>query len=66
MQKNQKKKISFKGDWQMKEELFGSILYDGQMINVDQEDIENLKKIAKTLTEKNQKLEEKAENIFKQ
>ena len=50
----------------MKEELFGSILYDGQMINVDQEDIENLKKIAKTLTEKNQKLEEKAENIFKQ
>ena len=50
----------------MKEELFGSIMYEGKMINVDQEDIETLKKIVTTLTEKNKKLEAKAENIFKQ
>jgi len=50
----------------MKEELFGSIMYEGQMINVDEEDIENLTKIAQALKEKKARLEEKAENIFKQ
>lgn len=50
----------------MKEDLFGNIVYQGKMINVDQEDIENLKKISKELKEVNKKLDEKAENIFKQ
>ena len=50
----------------MQEELFGSIVYEGQMINVDQEDVEKLREIAQALKEKKAKLEEKAENIFKQ
>lgn len=50
----------------MKEDLFGSIMYDGKLINVDTEDIEKLKEISKDLKEKNIKLEEKLENIFKQ
>ncbi len=50
----------------MKEDLFGNIMYDGKMINVDTEDIEKLSKISEELKEKNKKLEEKIENIFNQ
>ena len=45
-------------------DVFGNVMYDGKMINVDKEDIENLKKISKDLKEKNKKLEEKIEKIF--
>ena len=50
----------------MKEELFGSIMNNGKLIDIDKEDIENLKIISKELREKNKILEEKTENIFKQ
>ncbi len=50
----------------MKEELFGNVMYNGKMINVDTEDIEALKKISSELKEKNKQLEEKVENIFRQ
>ena len=50
----------------MKEELFGSIMYNGKMIDIDKEDVESLKKIAEELKEKNKIIEEKTENIFNQ
>ena len=50
----------------MKEDIFGSVMYDGKLIDIDKEDIEKLKKISKELKEKNKKLEEKSENIFNQ
>lgn len=50
----------------MKQELFGNIMYEGKLINIDKEDIENLKKISDILKEKNKKLEEKIDRIFKQ
>lgn len=50
----------------MKEDKFGNIVYDGKTINLDKEDIENLKKISSELKEKNKNLEEKIEKIFKQ
>lgn len=50
----------------MKEDVFGSIMYEGKMINIDTEDIESLEKISKALKEKNKELEQKAENIFNQ
>ncbi|MBR1540889.1 MAG: hypothetical protein IJ629_07115 [Clostridia bacterium] len=50
----------------MKDDLFGNIMYEGKMINVDKENIENLRKISSELKEKNKRLEEKADNIFNQ
>ena len=50
----------------MYENQFGSIMYDGKLINIDTEDIEKLKKISEELKEKNIKLEEKTEKIFNQ
>lgn len=50
----------------MSEEMFGSVMYNGKMINVDKEDIEVLKNISLELNEKNKKLEETAEKIFNQ
>lgn len=50
----------------MKEELFGSIMYNGKMINVDKENIEVLKNISNELKEKNKKLEVSVEKIFNQ
>ena len=41
----------------MKEDLFGNIMYDGKMINVDTEDIEKLSKISEEL--KKQKIRRK-------
>lgn len=54
---------TLEGEIQMKD-VFGNVMYEGKMINVDKEDIENLKKISKDLKEKNKKLEEKIEKIF--
>jgi hypothetical protein len=50
----------------MKEELFGTISYDGKMINLDKDNIEDLKKISSELKERQKNLEIKVENIFKQ
>ena len=50
----------------MKEDTFGTIMYDGKLIDIDKEDIEKLKKISKELSEKNDMLEQKAEKIFNQ
>lgn len=50
----------------MKEDTFGTIMYDGKLIDIDKEDIEKLKKISKELSEKNNILEQKAEKIFNQ
>lgn len=50
----------------MKEDTFGTIMYDGKLIDIDKEDIEKLKKISKELSEKNDILEQKAEKIFNQ
>ena len=48
----------------MKDDVFGSIMYQGKMINVDKEDIEKLKNISKELKKENSKLEEQIEKIF--
>ena len=50
----------------MKEELFGTIMYDGKMYNLDKDDIDELVKISQELKEKAQNLEEKVEKVFKQ
>lgn len=50
----------------MKDDLFGNIMYEGKMINIDNEQIEVLKKISEELYNKNIKLEEKVEKIFNQ
>lgn len=50
----------------MKEELFGSIMNNGKLVDIDKEDIENLKKISEELRERNKILEDKTENIFNQ
>lgn len=50
----------------MKQEVFGNITYEGKLVNVDKEDIEKLKEISKNLKEKNKKLEQKIDGIFKQ
>jgi len=50
----------------MSEEMFGSVMYNGKMINVDKENIEVLKNISQELKEKNKKLEETADKIFNQ
>ena len=50
----------------MKDEKFGSIMYNGKMIDIDQEEMDKLKKISKELKEKNEILEGKIEKIFKQ
>lgn len=50
----------------MKDERFGNVMYNGKLINVDTEKIENLKKISEEIKEKKAKLEEKEEKIFLQ
>ena len=50
----------------MREDKFGNITYEGKLVNVDTDDIEKLKFISKDLKNKNVKLEEKIEKIFKQ
>ena len=50
----------------MKEDKFGTIMYNGKIVDVDTEDIETLKKISKELKEKNEELEKKSEKIFNQ
>ena len=50
----------------MKEDVFGSIMYDGKMVNIDKEDVEKLKTISDELKKKASILNQKAESIFKQ
>lgn len=50
----------------MEEDKFGTVMYNGKIVNVDTEDIEILKKISKELKEKNEELEKKSEKIFNQ
>lgn len=50
----------------MKENLFGSMMYNGKLVNIDTEDMEKLRKISEELKEKNKILEEKTEKIFNQ
>ena len=50
----------------MKNEVFGSIMYDGKMINLDKENIETLEKISQELKEKCDTLKNKSATIFKQ
>ncbi|MBR2290232.1 MAG: hypothetical protein IJ867_06575 [Clostridia bacterium] len=50
----------------MKEDIFGSIMYNGKMVNVDTEEIEVLRNISSELKEKNKRLEETVEKIFNQ
>ena len=46
--------------------MFGSVMYNGKMINVDNENIEVLKNISNEIKEKNKALEITAEKIFNQ
>lgn len=50
----------------MEEDKFGTVMYNGKIVNVDTEDIEILKRISKELKEKNEELEKKSEKIFNQ
>ena len=48
------------------EEKFGSIVYDGKMINLDSEDVENLSKISTDITKKYNTLMKKTLTVFNQ
>lgn len=50
----------------MNQDIFGNIMYDGKMINIDKLEIEELEKISKDLKEKCNNLKRKSESIFKQ
>ena len=50
----------------MKEEKFGTIFYDGKIVDLDKEDIEKLKNLSKELKDKSRALDKKAEYIFNQ
>ena len=50
----------------MSKDVFGTVMYDGKMINLDSENIEKLEKISKELKEKCSTVVKKAEGIFNQ
>lgn len=50
----------------MKSNSFGSIMYDGKIIDIDKNDIDELQKISKDLKEKSQDLNSKIITVFKQ
>ncbi|MCI8309614.1 MAG: hypothetical protein HFJ45_05400 [Clostridia bacterium] len=50
----------------MTEEKFGSMMYNGKMINLDTENVEMLEKISNELKLKSESIKKKAEAIFKQ
>ncbi len=50
----------------MKNEKFGSIMFDGKMIDLDRADINELKKVETKLKEKENNLKDKVVTIFKQ
>lgn len=50
----------------MDKEKFGSIIFDGRMINLDSENIETLEKIESNLQEKENNLKNKVITVFKQ
>ena len=50
----------------MENDIFGSVMYDGKMINLDKESIENLEKISEELKIKTESLKSKIITVFKQ
>lgn len=50
----------------MKNEKFGSIMYEGKIVNIDMSNINDLEKISKELEEKEKNLKEKIFTVFKQ
>ena len=50
----------------MSNELFGSIVYDGKMINLDKEDLEKLKNMSIELKNEQKNLIEKISPVFNQ
>lgn len=50
----------------MSKDTFGTIMYEGKMINLDSENIEKLEKISTELKEKCSTAIKKAEGIFNQ
>ncbi len=50
----------------MENDIFGSVMYDGKMINLDKESIENLEKISEELKIKTESLKSKMITVFKQ
>lgn len=50
----------------MENDIFGSVVYDGKMINLDKESIENLEKISEELKIKTESLKSKMITVFKQ
>lgn len=48
------------------EEKFGNIVYEGKMINLDTEDIENLSKISSDINQKYNTLMKKTLTVFNQ
>ena len=50
----------------MKKESFGSIIYNGKMINLDTSNVSDLEKMKKDLYKKEKNLKEKIVAVFKQ
>lgn len=50
----------------MENEIFGSVMYNGKMINLDKENIENLEKISQDLKIECETLKAKMITVFKQ
>ena len=48
----------------MEKDFFGSITYDGKMINLDKEKVDKLEEISVALKEKCSELREKANSMF--
>ena len=50
----------------MKKENFGSIMYDGKIINLETSEINDLEKIQENLKQQREELKQKMKIIFKQ
>lgn len=48
----------------MKKENFGTIMYNGRMVNLDESSISDLEKISENLKENERKLKEKLMTIY--
>lgn len=50
----------------MKEEVFGSVMLDGKMINLDKDDLEKLQDISSKMKDKCDTLKKRTSTIFNQ
>ena len=50
----------------MKKENFGSIMYDGKIINLETSEISDLERIQENLKQQREELKQKMEVVFKQ